>query len=290
MSEFHQVKPEESALRACALQLAHFEPCGGNLLFRMKPARGSRRASTRGPRRDTHTADQTSKPRSEAPEPLNKHRATAMTGKSKNKANWKPLTKSTLLALENMLGLSMLSALALKSKEKEESQKHLNLLKDQFLAKCAQLSVPPRKPGDIMHVSHQFRAERKKSEHGRKTLEALEENMSLVVGTLEEMEVQMDGLEEKCRIMRRKLEEEEDKAHEFLQLSEQTVLCLPALPSRPASEPTLQEHLMKTVPDPPAVVRALRTAPVLGDVRVFLELAHKQVDSVQAHRRDTALD
>ncbi|XP_052401770.1 centromere protein Q [Carassius gibelio] len=248
----------------------------------MKPARGSGRASTRGPRRDTHTTDQTSKPRSEAPEPLNKHRAPAMTGKSKNKANWKPLTKSTLLALENMLGLSTLSVLALKSKDKEESQKHLNLLKDQFLAKCAQLSVPPRKPGDIMHVSHQFRAERKKSEHGRKTLEALEENMRSVVGTLEEMEVQMDGLEEKCRIMRRKLEEEEDEAHEFLQMSEQTVLCLPALPSRPAGEPTLQEHLMRTVPDPPAVVRALHTAPVLEDVRAFLELAHKQVDSVQA--------
>lgn len=38
--------------------------------------------------------------------------------------------------------------------------------------------------------------------------------MRSVVGTLEEMEVQMDGLEEKCRIMRRKLEEEEDEAQE----------------------------------------------------------------------------
>lgn len=36
---------------------------------------------------------------------------------------------------------------------------------------------------------------------------------------------------------------------------------------------------MKLVPDPPAVVRTLRTAPVLEDVRAFLELAHKQVDA-----------
>ncbi|XP_058641928.1 centromere protein Q [Onychostoma macrolepis] len=246
----------------------------------MKPARGSGRASTRGPRgaadRNTHKTDKTSKLRAEGPrpEPSQKHSA-----KNKNKGSWKPLTKSSLLFLENMLSLSVLSILALKSKEKEESQKHLNLLKDQFLAKCAQLSVPPRKHGDIMHVSHQFKAESKKSENGRKTLVALEENVRSIVSTLEEMEVQMDSLEEKCRIMRRRLEEEEEKAQEFLQLSEQTVLRLPALPSRPASEPTLQEHLMKLVPDPPAVVRTLRTAPVLEDVRAFLELAHKQVDA-----------
>ncbi|XP_073698482.1 centromere protein Q [Garra rufa] len=260
----------------------------------MKPARGSGRASTRGPRgtaeRNTHKTDKTSKASAEGPLPGPSKKRSAMAVKSKNKANWKPLTKSSLLSLENMLGLSVLSVLALKSKEKEESQKHLNLLKDQFLAKCAQLSVPPRKHGDVMHVSHQFRTESKKSEQGRKTLESLEENVCSIVSTLEEMEVQMDSLEEKCRIMRSKLEDEEDQAQEFLQLSDQTVLCLSALPSRPANEPTLQEHLMKIIPDPPAVVRTLQTAPVLEDVRAFLELAHKQVDAVQAAHRDTALD
>ncbi|XP_043103894.1 centromere protein Q [Puntigrus tetrazona] len=248
----------------------------------MKPARGSGRASTRGPRgaadRNTHGAHKTSKPREGLhPEQAEKHSVNP--GNGKNKRNWKPLTKSSLLFLESALGLSVLSVLALKSKEKEESQKHLNLLKDQFLADCARLSVPPRKHGDIMHVSHQFKAESKKSEQGRKTLEALEENVRSVVSTLEEMEVQVDGLEEKCRIMRRKLEDEEEEAQKFLQRSEETVLCLPALPSRSAGEPTLQEHLMKLVPDPPALVRALQASPVLEDVRVFLELAHKQVDA-----------
>ncbi len=36
---------------------------------------------------------------------------------------------------------------------------------------------------------------------------------------------------------------------------------------------------MKLVPDPPALVRRLRAAPGFEDVRVFLELAHKQVDA-----------
>lgn len=39
---------------------------------------------------------------------------------------------------------------------------------------------------------------------------------------------------------------------------------------------------MKLVPDPPSVVTSLQTAPVLEDARAFLELAHKQVDAVQA--------
>ncbi|XP_051759827.1 centromere protein Q isoform X1 [Ctenopharyngodon idella] len=263
----------------------------------MKTARGSGRASTQGPKgaaeRKMHKP-QKSKPTAEGPhlEPSKKNciKTSTKAKKSKNQGNWKPLTKSSLLALENMLSLSILSVLALKNKEKEESQMHLNRLKDRFLAKCAQLSVPPRKHGDIMRVSHQFKAESKKSEHGKKTLESLEENMGSIVSTLEEMEVKTDHLEEKCRMMRSKLDDEEEKAQEFLQLSEQTVLRLPAVPSRPANEPTLQEHLMKIVPNPPAVVRALQTAPALGDVRAFLELAHKQVDSVQAAHRDTALD
>lgn len=261
----------------------------------MKPARGSGRASTRGPRgakeRNSHKTHQKSIGRAESPHPQLSQRSSAMVGKSKNQRNWKPLTKSSMLALRNMFDMSILSVLTLKTREKEESQKHLNLIKDQFLAKCAQLSVPPRKRGDMMGVSRQFSTESKKSEHGKKTLQALEESMSSIVSTLEEMEVKMDRLQEKCRIMRSRIEEEEDNAQEFLHLSEQTVLHLPTLQSRSANEPTLQEQLMQTVPNPPAVVEALHPTPVLEDVRVFLQLAHKQVDHAEkADHNDETLD
>lgn len=188
-----------------------------------------------------------------------------------------------------MLNVSVLSVLMLKSKDKDESQKHLNLIKNQFLAQCAQLSVPPRKYGDIIQVSHQFKTESRKSEQGKKTLETLEGNLSSIVGTLEEIEEKMDSLEKKCRTMRSQLEEEEENAQEFLQLTKQTVLGLPVLPPCPANELSLQEHMMKMVPDPSAVVRALQTDPVVEDVKAFLTLAHKQVDTVQTDK-DTALD
>ncbi|XP_039551108.1 centromere protein Q isoform X2 [Pimephales promelas] len=254
----------------------------------MKPARGSGRASTRGPKHpaEKKTSSRPHEPRAEGPraEPsrTGRGKASAMVGKS-----WKPMSKSSLLALENMLGLSILSVLALKNREKEGSQMHLNRIKDRFLAKCAQLPVPTSKHGDLMRVSHQFKAERDKSQHGKKTLESLEENMRSVVSTLEEMEVKMARLEEKCRIMRSEIEDEEEKAQEFLQLSEQTVLRVPAVSPRSANEPTLQEHLMKLVPNPPAVARALQAVPVLADARAFLELAHEQVDSAQTRNHMT---
>lgn len=47
--------------------------------------------------------------------------------------------------------------------------------------------------------------------------------------------------------------------------------------------------MMKMVPNPSAVVKALQTDPVVEDVRTFLNLAHKQVDAVQVDR-NTPLD
>ncbi|XP_065110127.1 centromere protein Q [Paramisgurnus dabryanus] len=257
----------------------------------MKASRGSSRASTQQPRgttqKKTNTRSKKGKASTADPEHSDRNRTVARNEKSHQ--SWKRLSKSSLRALENMLNLSVLSVLTLKSKDKDESQKHLNLLKNQFLAQCAQLSVPPRKYGDIIQVSRQFSTESRKSEQGKKTLETLQENLSSIVGTLEEMEVKMDSLEKKCRAMRSKLEEEEENAQEFLQLSKETVLRLPVLPPRPANELSLQEHMMKMVPNPCAVVRALQTDPVVEDVKAFLTLAHKQVDAVQTDK-DTALD
>ncbi|XP_055062249.1 centromere protein Q [Misgurnus anguillicaudatus] len=257
----------------------------------MKTSRGSSRASTQNPRgttqKKTNARSKKCKGSAADPEHLDRNRTVARNEKSHQ--SWKRLNKSSLLALENMLNVSVLSVLMLKSKDKDESQKHLNLIKNQFLAQCAKLSVPPRKYGDIIQVSHQFKTESRKSEQGKKTLETLEGNLSSIVGTLEEIEEKMDSLEKKCRTMRSQLEEEEENAQEFLQLSKQTVLGLPVLPPCPANELSLQEHMMKMVPDPSAVVRALQTDPVVEDVKAFLTLAHKQVDTVQTDK-DTALD
>ncbi|XP_053471618.1 centromere protein Q isoform X2 [Ictalurus furcatus] len=247
----------------------------------MKPARGSSRASTQGPKgagRDGKRVQQRRLPHGERAQDKSRKKAPAEPRKVRGQEKWKPLDKSSIMFLDNLLSLSILSVLPIKRKEKEETQKHLNSLKDQFLAKCSQLPVPPQKHGNLMHVSQQFHRENQNVKHGNKKIEELQESSQAVVSQLEKLQVKMDRLEHECRIMRNKLEEEELNAQKFIQLTEQAVLRLPALPLYPEDEPTLQEKIMKVAPDPKAVMKALQKRKVTRNAKVFLELAHKQMD------------
>ncbi|XP_030634854.1 centromere protein Q [Chanos chanos] len=217
----------------------------------MRPPRGSRRTSIEGPKgrgRGERTRQEKSVQR---PGPSNGSVHPQQTKKRSSKSapvavqkvrgqeKWKPMSKSSILALDNMLSLSVLSVLSKKMKDKERPQEHLNLLKVGFLARCAQLPVPLRKH-DMEKVTRQYQTEIRKTELGKKRLHALEENQASVVSTLEQMEIRIESLEEECRILRNRLEEEEDNAGELLQQKDQTVLCLPALPPHSRSEPSLQ--------------------------------------------------
>ncbi|KAJ8253219.1 hypothetical protein GJAV_G00210410 [Gymnothorax javanicus] len=253
----------------------------------MKTSRGSARASTRGPK----TGGQRSRKRpaeeggprkqeAEAQPKPQKQRAEHAVRKVKGQEKWKPLPKTSITALGNILDLSILSAITMKGKDKEESQRHLNQLKDRFLASCAQLKVPPRarKLGDMHQVSRMFRAESKKKTAGTRTLRALEDEVSTVVGALEQMEGKMESLEQEIRTLRGKLEDEEDNAQEILQMSEKAVLNLPPLPPQVTRELPLQEQMVK---DPEVAARlasAVHGSAPLQEMRAFLELAHKQAD------------
>ncbi|KAF5902607.1 centromere protein Q isoform X1, partial [Clarias magur] len=212
------------------------------MLQKMKPTRGSCRASTQGPKaagRKGKRLQQKPLPECQTQDQARK-KAPAEQRKVKGQEKWKPLTKSSIMVLDNMLSLSILSVLALKTKEKKESQKHLNALKDQFLAECSQLPVPLQKQGSTMHISQQFHTESQKVKHGKNKLKALEESSQAVVSELEQLQGKMDSLENECRIMRERLKEEELNAEKFIQRTEQEVLHLPALPLCPQDEPTLQ--------------------------------------------------
>ncbi|XP_047659358.1 centromere protein Q isoform X2 [Tachysurus fulvidraco] len=206
----------------------------------MKPARGSSRASTLGPKcAGRRGKNLQQKPVPEIESTQDKTRKKELR-KVKSQEKWKPLDPASIRVIDNMLSLSILHVLPMRSKEKEESQKHLNSLKDQFLAKCSQLPVPPQKHGNLMHLSQQFHSENQKIKNGKKKIEALKERSQELVSQLEQLQGKMDCLENECRVMRNNLEEEELKAQTFIQLADQAVLRLPALPRYPEDEPTLQ--------------------------------------------------
>ncbi|KAM4630137.1 centromere protein Q isoform 2-T2 [Polymixia lowei] len=269
----------------------------------MKPVRGSSRASSKQPnfkekkkpRRKT-AKSQESDPRANNgsgnshPKPPQKRNAkvavASVPRKVRGQETWKPMTRSSITAVENILDLSILSTLSFKRTEKEETQKHLNILKKRFLAQCAQLKVPIQRQRDFEQSSRQHREETNKSLVGKKTLSSLEEDLRAVVSTLEKTEEQTASLDCRCSKLREQLEEEEEKAKEILQMSEQGVLSLPALPLRNNNEATLQHRMTRMVPNAESEATVCRLGKVLQnsapikDAQMLLVRAHKYVDQL----------
>ncbi|XP_041115109.1 centromere protein Q isoform X2 [Polyodon spathula] len=157
-------------------------------------------------------------------------------------AKWKPLSQSSLDYLSTTFNMSILSILAGKGKEKEEIQRHLNIIKDRFLAQCAKLKVPPGKFVDIGRVRHLHLTEKQKTTAGETSLHSLE----------------------------------------LLQRSEKNVLHLPRLPDSSFTGSTQQEELLKITDPQAALqnVLAIQSSKEMQNMLAFLEQAHSQADDL----------
>ncbi|XP_042173224.1 centromere protein Q isoform X1 [Oncorhynchus tshawytscha] len=269
----------------------------------MKPVRGSERASSKAPK-GKKTGEKPNKPgiktrqrrvsqeepqpgtSSQIPQPKpqkkKKGGTVASPRKLKGQEKWKPLTKSSITALDNILGLSILSVLAGRRTNKEESQKHLNIVKNRFLSKLAQLSVPIQKQEIMSHSSRQHQEETRKSAVGKKILNKLVAELGAVVGSLEQLEKERDSLEHQCFNLRQQLEQQEESNQQILQLSEQGVLRLPPVPQR--KDRPLQEQMVCLVHSRHSVTTARRLAKTLQtsgpvqDAQTLLERAYRHAD------------
>uniref|UniRef100_UPI003AAD2A73 centromere protein Q n=1 Tax=Centroberyx gerrardi TaxID=166262 RepID=UPI003AAD2A73 len=269
----------------------------------MKPVRGSNRPASKAPNlKSKKKTDQTTRKHaaesqvSEAstsksiqPKPPQKRKAkeaSSVPNKVRGQEKWKLMPRSSIIALENILDLSILSTLNLRRKEKEEIQKHLNIVKNRFLAQCAELKVPEQKQRDVEHSSRRHQEETKKSVVGKQTLKSLEEALQAVVNALEKAEEQTASLDHKCSTLREKVEEEEERAEEILKIPEQGILNLPALPPRKDNETALQDRMTKMIPNADLETTAQRLGEILQksaaiqDAQALLVHAHRYANQL----------
>lgn len=271
----------------------------------MKPARGSSRAASKAPNtkpRKKKTEQTKKKPTEQQdlqrvdlgktiqPKAARKRKAgsPSVHKKVKSQENWKQMSRSSIVALENIMDLAILSTLALSQREKKEIQEHLNILKKRFTAHTAQLKVPVNKQKELECSSHRYLDETKKSEVGKKALSSLEENLKSVLVLLEKTEEETVTLEDRCRTLRDQLEEQEEEAKEMFQIAEQAVLNLPPLPP-PKSETTLEARMKNIIPaaDSETMARKLgeilQNTKAIRDAQELLLQAHKHADQLFKH-------
>uniref|UniRef100_A0AAY5KNL3 Centromere protein Q n=1 Tax=Esox lucius TaxID=8010 RepID=A0AAY5KNL3_ESOLU len=258
----------------------------------MKPTRGSERVpskatkgkkpSEKGKKRRKSQENLQAGTSGTVPQPKSKkNKVNAAPRKLTGQEKWKPLSESSITALDKMLALSVLSVLAVQRTGKEESQKHLNILRTRFIAKCAQLAVPFQKQETLGNAFRQHQEESRKATVGRKNLTMLEADLSAVVISLEKMEEQRDSLEHQCSNLRKLLAHEEDGNQ---QLSNQGVLHLPTLPPRKHRDTPLQKRLLTLVPGEASttvarnIAKTLQAPGPLQDARALLEQAYKHAD------------
>ncbi|XP_069381361.1 centromere protein Q isoform X2 [Paralichthys olivaceus] len=262
----------------------------------MKPVRGSTRAASKAPglKKKRKTTEETKKQQTAQQQDLElrdesshrraaqKRKGSSNAKKAKGQNNWKQLPRSSIIALENIMDLSLLAVLALKRTDKKESQEHLNMMKNRFLAQCAQLTVPVQKQKDLKSSPHHHQEETKKALAGKSTLSRLEEDLRAVVRALENAEEQTNSLQHTCSVLRNQVEEEEEKAKESLQIRQQAVLNLP--PHPPQKHKTSSETMKKNIADSDSEATARRLGEMLQkskavqNAQVLLLHAHKHAD------------
>ncbi|XP_068596012.1 centromere protein Q isoform X1 [Brachionichthys hirsutus] len=304
----------------------------------MKPLRGSNRTPSKAPKlkngKKSAAVGKTGETDPQKSDGRKKHQKAAqkrktegspsVPKKAKRQENQKQIQRSSVILLENIMEWSMLETLALKRKVKKESQEHLNIVKNAFLAQCAQLKVPAQAKRYAESSSRGHRQESKKAAVGRSNLSNLQGNLRAVVSALENLAEQNEALQHSCVTLKNQVEEEEenakeemsdiswcelrirDSAHlggamnehlrclsslEILEIAGGAVLNLPPVP-RPKDGITSAAQMRQLLPDSAAETTARKLGEILQetgairDAQALLLEAHQHADRVCAPLSD----
>ncbi|XP_019392690.1 PREDICTED: centromere protein Q isoform X2 [Crocodylus porosus] len=220
--------------------------------------------------------------REQSPEEMGSGRAKRVKIATRKTAEWQPLSESSREILDTMMDSVILSILSQELIEKEDIQKHLNLLKERLQRHFKNLKVPSGKLGNLKNVVNLKVLEKQKLTSNEKSVALLQEEIEKAVQAAEHADENIRSLQGKIRMLQSKLEEEENKAESVFQRSGRGVLNLPELPTNSLEAPVLQEEILK-IPNQTGVLKNLNTIQHSAEMRNMLSLlkqAYEKVDSL----------
>ncbi|XP_067401051.1 centromere protein Q isoform X2 [Emydura macquarii macquarii] len=249
------------------------------------PGSASKKAD-RGRKREqekevTHPAKKREKQqREQSPEAETGSRGTKKVKLASGKtAAWQPLSDSSTEHLRVMMDSVILSILSKPIKEKDDIQKHLNLLKERLLRRYKALKVPLGKLSNLKNVLSLKVAEKQNLSSNEEAMALLQEEIEAAVQAVENTDENIQSLQDKIRTLSNRLEEADDKV---FQKNGTGVLNLPELPKHSLQAPTLQEEILK-IQNQKGILKDLITiqhSDEMKNMLTLLEQAYEKVDSL----------
>ncbi|XP_027519201.1 centromere protein Q isoform X2 [Corapipo altera] len=193
--------------------------------------------------------------------------------------SWQTLSESSRQFLESAVDSAVLSVLCQQRKEKDDVQKHLNVLKKRVLKVFKTVKVPPGKLDSLKNIPSLQMAERQMLEANEESLAQLQEEITEAERSADRIEETVQQLKYKIQLLKNQLEEDEKEARKIFQENGSGALHLPELPKHSVQAPTLQEEILKTK-NQKGLLKDLNTIQQSTDLKNLLTLIEKTYEKV----------
>ncbi|KAM9000014.1 centromere protein Q [Sarcophilus harrisii] len=200
----------------------------------------------------------------------------------KNKVTCQPLSKDNKGYFETMMDSMIRSVLRDEIKEKENTQIHLNCLKERFLQLCETHKISLGEWNSLKEVSNLCLKEMEILEANKKDLELLKEETEKAMKATQLIKENIQNLQDRIRILESELQEKEEKSKQVLQISSTKALSLPELPKKSIKAPILHEEILKRIPNQKDILKDLHVmnnSAEMTNMLTFIKEAYKNLDA-----------
>nr|XP_030125774.3 centromere protein Q isoform X2 [Taeniopygia guttata] len=194
--------------------------------------------------------------------------------------SWQPLSENSRQFLENTVDSVVLSVLSQQTEEKDDVQKHLNVLKNRVLRSFKTLTVPPGKLGNLKNILGLQMAEKQMLETNEESLVQLQEEITEAERSAELIEENIQQLQYKIQVLKNQLKKDEENARKVFQENGSGALQLPELPKCSFQAPTLQEEILKVKNQKGLLkdMNAIQQSANLKNLLTLIEKTYEKVD------------